>query len=167
MTILIQPAQTHHIPAILEIYNEAVLNSTASYDYEPSTLEQRTQWFNHHQELGLPVFVALDPADCVVGWGSLSKFRDKIGYQYTLEHSVYIAVDQRGQGIGSLMLQNLIDTACGLGKHVLIGGVDSSNEASLRLHKTFGFEEVARFKQVGFKYNRWLDVIFFQRFLNP
>ena len=167
MTILIQPAQPHHIPAILEIYNEAVLNTTASYDYEPNTLEQRTRWFDHHRELDLPILVAVNPADCVVGWGSLSKFRDRIGYQYTLEHSLYVAADQRGHGIGTLMLQSLIDAACGMGKHVLIGGVDSSNEASVRLHLHFGFEEVARFKQVGYKFNRWLDVIFFQRFLNP
>jgi L-amino acid N-acyltransferase YncA len=141
------------------------MNTTASYDYEPNTLEQRTQWFDHHAHDGLPILVAVNPADAVVGWGSLSKFRDRIGYQYTLEHSVYVAADRRGQGIGSLMLQSLIDTACAMGKHVLIGGVDASNEASLRLHRAYGFEEVARFKQVGYKFNRWLDVIFFQRFL--
>jgi L-amino acid N-acyltransferase YncA len=166
VTILIQPAQPHHLPAILEIYNEAVLNTTASYDYEPNTLEQRTQWFEHHQHDGLPIFVAVNEAGTVVGWGSLSKFRDRIGYQYTVEHSVYVAADQRGHGIGSLMLQSLIDAACGMGKHILVGGVDASNEASLRLHQAFGFEEVARFKQVGYKFNRWLDVIFFQRFLS-
>jgi phosphinothricin acetyltransferase len=95
----------------------------------------------------------------------LSKFREKIGYQYSVEHSVYVAHDQRRQGIGKLMLQSLIDAANDLGKHTIIGGVDSCNEASLRLHQGFGFEEVARFKQVGYKFDRWLDVIFFQLML--
>jgi phosphinothricin acetyltransferase len=101
----------------------------------------------------------------VVGWGSLSKFRDKIGYQYTAEHSVYVAADHRRQGIGRMILLELIEAARALGKHILIGGLDASNEASLRLHQALGFEQVAHFKQVGYKFDRWLDLIFLQRTL--
>jgi L-amino acid N-acyltransferase len=165
MNIRICPAETTHIPAVLEIYNEAVLNTTASYDYEPHTLEQRTKWFEQHQQLGLPIFVALNDTDQVVGWGSLSKFREKIGYQYSVEHSVYVAADQRRRGIGRLLLRALIEAARNLGKRVIIGGVDASNEASVQLHLSLGFEQVAHFKQVGYKFDRWLDIIFLQKIL--
>jgi L-amino acid N-acyltransferase len=165
MTLQICPAQPTHIPAILDIYNDAVLNTTASWDYEPATLEQRTAWFEQHQTQGFPVLVALDEDNRVVGWGSLGKFRDKIGYQHTVEHSVYVISDRRGQGIGRLILQALINEARRLGKHVIIGGVELSNEASLKLHRHMGFEEVAHFKQVGYKFDRWLDIVFLQRIL--
>lgn len=158
----IRPAEHSDIPAILDIYNDAVLNTTASYDYEPNTLEQRTAWYAHHLEMGLPVLVAVDDRGEVVGWGSLSKFRDKIGYQYTLEHSVYVRADRRRQGIGCLIVQALIQAARDLGKHSLIGGVDASNEASVRLHESLGFRQVATFKEVGYKFDRWLDLVFMQ-----
>src|SRR5258708_3492603 len=156
ISIKIRPTQITDLPDILAIYNDAVLNTTASWDYEPSTLEQRTQWFHQHQEEGLPVLVAVNADGAIVGWGSLSKFREKIGYQYTVEHSVYVATDQRRQGVGRLMVLALIDAARDLGKHVIVGGVEASNEASLLLHRALGFEEVARMKQVGYKFDRWL-----------
>lgn len=158
MPIQICPAQTTAIPAILEIYNDAVLNTTASWDYEPATLEQ-------HQRQGLPVLVAQTGDGQIVGWGSLSKFREKIGYQYTVEHSVYVGAEWRGQGIGRLIVQALINEACRLGKHVIIGGIEQSNEASLRLHQALGFEQVAHFREVGYKFDCWLDIVFVQKFL--
>ena len=165
MSIYIRPAQTTDIPAILAIYNDAVLNTTASYDYEPSTLQQRTLWYEQHQQQGFPVLVAVNEADTVVGWGSLSKFREKIGYQFSVEHSVYVDAAQRRQGTGRLILQALIEAAQAMGKHTMIGGVDASNEASLCLHRSLGFEQAAHFKQVGYKFDRWLDLVFFQRSL--
>lgn len=165
MSICIRLARTSDIPAIVDIYNDAVLNTTASWDYEPATLDQRMQWFRQHQEQGFPVLVAHDAAGRVIGWGALSKFREKIGYQFTVEHSVYVAADSRGQGVGRTIVHALIDEAQNLGKHVLIGGVEKSNEASLRLHRGLGFEEVAHFKQVGYKFDRWLDLVFLQKVL--
>jgi L-amino acid N-acyltransferase len=166
MSIHIRPAQTDDIPAILAIYNEAVLNTTASYDYEPSTLQQRTLWYEQHQQQGFPVLVAVNDAGTVVGWGSLSKFREKIGYQFSVEHSVYVDASQRRQGIGRFILEGLIEAAQAMGKHTMIGGVDASNEASVCLHRSLGFEQVAHFKQVGYKFDRWLDLMFFQRNLD-
>jgi L-amino acid N-acyltransferase len=163
VTTYIRLAHRADLPTILAIYNEAVLNTTASWDYEPSTLEQRTQWFDLHQQLGLPIIVAENTSGEVVGWGSLSKFREKIGYQFTVEHSLYVAAEHRGQGIGRVILTKLIDSARDLGKHIIIGGVAADNEASVRLHEALGFEQVAYFKQVGYKFDRWLDLIFFQR----
>lgn len=165
MSVSIRLAEISDVPALTAIYNEAVINTTASYDYEPATLENRTQWFEQHQQFGLPVLVAVDETGAIVGFGALSKFRDKIGYQYTVEHSVYVEKSHYRQGIGRLIVLTLIDAACALGKHIIIGGVDGSNEASVRLHEALGFEKVAHFKQVGYKFDRWLDVIFFQRVL--
>ncbi|MFN8528831.1 MAG: N-acetyltransferase family protein [Anaerolineae bacterium] len=165
MSTHIRLAQNSDLPAIVDIYNDAVLNTTASWDYEPTTLDQRMQWFRQHQDQGFPVLVAHDEMDCVIGWGALSKFREKIGYQFTVEHSVYVAAGSRGQGVGRAIVQALIGEARSLGKHVLIGGVEKSNEASLRLHRGLGFEEVAHFKQVGYKFGRWLDLVFLQKVL--
>jgi L-amino acid N-acyltransferase len=165
MSIRICAAQAADVHSILAIYNDAVLNTTASYDYEPHTLDQRLAWFEQHQAQGFAVLVAMDEADQVVGWGSLSKFREKIGYQYSVEHSVYVSVDHRRRGIGRLILQSLIEAARIRGAHTLIGGVDASNEASIALHQSLGFEAVAHFKQVGRKFNRWLDLVFLQLML--
>lgn len=165
MPVQIRPAQATDLPAILDIYNDAVLNTTASWDYDPATLVARTLWFEQHQQLGYPVLVAIDETDRVVGWGALSKFREKIGYQFTVEHSVYVADGFRGQGIGRCIVAALIDEAQRLGKHVIVGGVETSNEASLRLHRSLGFVEVARFKEVGYKFDRWLDIAFLQKIL--
>lgn len=165
MQIHIRPAHMTDLPAILDIYNDAVLNTAASWDYEPATLEARTLWFEQHRQLGYPVLVAIDDAGCVVGWGALSKFREKIGYQFTVEHSIYVASGFRGRGIGRVIVQSLIDEARQLGKHVIVGGVETSNEASLRLHLSLGFVEVARFREVGYKFDRWLDIAFLQKML--
>lgn len=165
MSIRICAAQAADVPAILAIYNHAVLNTTASYDYEPHTLDQRMAWFEQHQAMGLAMLVAMDDANQVVGWGSLSKFREKIGYQYSVEHSVYVSVEHRRRGIGRLLLQSLIEAARVRGAHTIIGGVDASNEASRALHESLGFEAVAHFRQVGRKFDRWLDLVFFQLLL--
>ena len=166
VSLKIRAAQLDDVPAILAIYNDAVLHTTASWDYEPSTLEQRTHWFEQHVEEGLPVLVAVNADEAVIGWGSLSKFRDRIGYQFTVEHSVYVADGQRRQGVGRQPVLALIDAARALGKHVIIGGTDASNEASIELHRALGFEEVAHIKQVGYKFDRWLDLIFLQKILD-
>jgi phosphinothricin acetyltransferase len=171
LTTTVRPAQRRDIPAILAIYNDAVLNTTASYDYEPHTLDQRLAWYDEHLERGWPMFVAEDTSGLtdapILGWCALGKFRDKIGYRYSTEHSIYIAPGSRQRGIGSLLLPVLIASARSLGYHSMIAGMDASNEPSRRLHARFGFEQVAHFKQVGFKFGRWLDLIFMQRLLTP
>ena len=161
----IRPATFDDLPAILEIYNDAVLHTTASYDYEPRTLADRVTWFEQHQKEGFPVFVAADPAGQVVGWSSLSRFHARIGYQFTAENSVYIAASHRGQGIGKLLLSPLITSACERGFHAILALIDAENAASVRLHASLGFQQVALLKQVGFKFSRWLDVIFMERLI--
>jgi len=161
----VRPATRDDLNAILSIYNDAVLTTTASYDYEPRTMEHRVAWFEDHQRQQLPIFVAVDDDARVVGWSSLSRYHDRKGYQFTVENSVYVDAAQRGRGIGKLLMPPLIESARTLGLRAIIAAIDAENEASIRLHARFGFIEVGHFKQVGFKFNRWLDVVYMQRLL--
>ena len=161
--ITIRPATEADLPGILEIYNDAVLHTTATYDYEPRTLEQRRQWFEDHQRDNYAVFVAVDETGRIAGWSALNPYHARPGYRFTTENSVYIAADRRGQGIGKQLLEPLIEAARSRGLHVIIAAIDATNEASLRLHARFGFEQVGHFKQVGFKFDRWLDVIYLEK----
>jgi len=124
----------------------------------------RKEWFTAKQQQGFPVFVAEDN-DCITGFSTIGTFRQWQAYKYSVENSVYVASDQRGKGIGKLLMQPLIDAAIQMDMHTIIAGIDATNEISLRLHKNFGFEEVAHFKQVGYKFNRWLDLKFLQLML--
>ncbi len=161
--MLIRPATVEDLPGILEIYNDAVLTTTATYDYEPRTMEHRRAWFDDHVKNNYPVFVAIDAAGRLVGWSALNRYHDRMGYRFTSENSVYVAADQRGHGIGKLLLAPLIDAARVRGLHSIIAAIDADNEASIRLHARFGFEKVGHFTQVGFKFGRWLDVVYMER----
>ena len=161
MEIKIRNAAEQDLPQLLGIYNEIIANTTAVYDYDPHTLEMRRKWFETKREQGFPVFVA-EEADKIVGFSSIGPFRAWAAYKYTVENSVYVASDQRGKGIGKLLMPPLIQAARHLNLHTIVAGIDASNDASIRLHQYFGFEEVAHFRQVGFKFDRWLDLKFLQ-----
>jgi L-amino acid N-acyltransferase len=163
--VKIRSAKFEDLATILEIYNHAVLNTTASYDYEPRTLEHRIAWFQDHQRQDYPIFVAVNETDDVVGWSSLSKFHDRMGYRFTAEDSIYVAAEHRGKGVGKLLLAPLVQAAKDRKLHAIIGLIDAQNEPSIRLHAGFGFEQVGLLKQVGFKFNRWLDVVYMQLLL--
>jgi phosphinothricin acetyltransferase len=142
-----------------------VLNTTATYDYEPRTLEHRTQWFEERQRDRYAVLVAVDNDGRVAGWSALNPYHARIGYQFTSENSVYVAADMRGKGIGKLLLAPLLEAAKARGLHAIIAAIDADNEASIRLHAKFGFEKVGHFKQTGFKFNRWLDLVYMEKLL--
>jgi L-amino acid N-acyltransferase len=161
----VRPATREDLPAIVEIYNDAVLNTTASYDYEPHSMEQRVAWFEAHQQNRQPVFVAVENST-VLGWSSLSSFRERIGYRFTVENSVYVAAAHRRRGVGAALIPPLIESAQVLGMRAIIAAIDAQNETSIRLHARFGFMTVGHFKQVGFKFGRWLDVVYMERLLN-
>ena len=163
--IEIRRAQRADLPAILEIYNDAVLTTTATYDYEPRPLEHRTAWFEDHERNDYAMFVAVDEHGRVVGWSALNRYHDRVGYRFTTENSVYVAADQRGKGVGKLLLAPLIEAARARGLHAIIAAIDAANEASIRLHASFGFVPVGHFKQTGFKFGRWLDVVYLERLL--
>ena len=152
------------LPQLLDIYNDVILHTTAVYDYEPHTLEMRRQWFETKQQQGFPVFVAEDDG-VVVGFSSIGPFRAWAAYKYTVENSIYVKADCKGKGIGKILLQPLIEASKTLGMHTIVAGIDASNTASINLHKQFGFTEVAYFKQVGYKFDRWLDLVFLQLML--
>jgi phosphinothricin acetyltransferase len=161
-TVFIRRALREDCPGILEIYNDAVLTTTSTYDYQPRALEHRQQWFDHHERMDFPIFVAADSSGSVVGWSALNPYHDRMGYRFTCENSIYIAEAHRGRGIGKLLLAPLIESARDLGLHAIIAAIDGENAASVRLHEKFGFEKVGHFKSVGFKFNRWLDVIYME-----
>ncbi len=163
--IHVRPATITDVRAILEIYNDAVLNTTANYDYEPRTLEQRINWFADHEKSGHPVLVAVAPGGAVVGWSALNRYHDRPGYRFTTENSVYVAADHRGKGVGKLLMTPLVAAARERGFHAIIAAIDAANTASVRLHASFGFEQVGLFKQVGFKFGRWLDVAYMELLL--
>lgn len=160
----IRPATVADLPAILAIYNHAILTTTAVYDYEPHTLEMRQQWYEAKQADGLPVVVAAI-ADQVVGFGALGWFRAWAAYQFTVENSIYIAPSHQGQGIGKQILLELIDQAKQRQMHTIVAGIDAENIASQKLHQRLGFQPVGQFRQVGYKFDRWLDLIFWQLIL--
>jgi len=153
------------LPAISEIYNYYVLHSTCTYQLEPESLAEREAWFAAHAPDKYPVIVAeLDDADGkqVVGWGSLSKFHPRAGYDGTVEASVYIHHDFHRRGLGRLLLVELVARARALGYHALIGGASADQTASIALQESLGFQRVGQQKQVGRKFDRWLDVVYLQ-----
>lgn len=164
MTTVIRDARELDLAPMLAIYNDAVLTTTAVYDYQPRSSEQQVAWFKAKQEHGLPVLVAEDHS-AVVGFASYGPFRPWPAYLHSVENSLYVTPEQRGRGIGSALLPALIQRAAERGLHTMIAGIDATNEASLRLHAKFGFERVAQFREVGWKFERWLDLAFLQLML--
>lgn len=160
----IRQAVYDDLPQMLDIYNDVILNTTAVYDYEAHTLEMRRQWFETKQQQSFPVFVAEEDG-AVLGFSSIGPFRAWAAYKYTVENSIYVKANCRGKGVGKLLLQPLIEASKALGMHTIVAGIDASNDASIYLHKQFGFEEVAHFKQVGYKFDKWLDLTFLQLML--
>lgn len=163
--MLIRDANDDDVPGILAIYNDVIATSTAVYREDPATLDDRQQWFDARRAQGYPVLVATDDSG-LVGFASYGDFRSWPGYRFSVEHTVHIREDQRGRGVGTSLMRLLIQRAVEQGKHVMIGGVDADNESSLRFHEQLGFERVAHLRQVGFKFGRWLDLVFLQRILD-
>lgn len=156
----IRPATEADLVAINDIYNHYVLHSTCTYQEEPEPIESRQRWFHHHDEKH-PVIVAAAGAQ-VVGWGSLSGYHARSAYRHTVENSVYVHHQQHRQGIGSLLLEELIARARNVGHRAIIAGIDAEQTASVALHAKFQFEKVGHLKQVGLKFGRWLDVIYME-----
>ena len=164
-SLYLRPATEDDLPTILQIINYAIANSTAIYDYEPRTMERHREWFSEKQRDQQPVVVA-EHDGMVCGYGTYGVFRPGAAYQYSREHSIHVASGKRGLGIGAAIMEWLIQSATESGYHTLIAGIDASNEGSRRFHARFGFVEVAHFKEVGYKFDRWLDLVLMQLILN-
>ena len=165
MSPRIRLATSADVPAINDIYNYYVPRSTCTYQLEPEPLEGREKWFQDHPPDKYPVTVA-EICGEVVGWGSLSKFRDRGGYAPSVEASIYIRHDMHRRGLGRALLVDLIERARAIGFHTLVGGASADQTASIALQESLGFERVAHFKEVGIKFGQRLDVIFLQLMLN-
>ena len=161
--VSIRLATEADLPAINYIYNYYVLNCTCTFQLAPETAEARAAWFAAHGER-YPVTVA-EVAGEVVGWGSLSKFRERAAYDNSVEPSVYICHDRLGRGIGRLLMVDLIARARQLGYHTMVGGFCSERDASRKLSAEMGFKPVAHLREVGFKFGRWLDIEYMQLML--
>jgi len=150
---------------ILNILNEAIVNSTALYDYQPRTLENMVTWFDVKIKNMFPVIGLVNNQNELLGFGSYGTFRAWPAYKYTLEHSLYIHKDYRGKGYGKIILQEIIKEATRQEYHNLIAGIDSSNVSSKKLHESSGFQFAGQIKHAGYKFSRWLDLDFYQLIL--
>ena len=158
----IRDASFTDIDGIVTIYNHAVSHTTAIWNEATATAADRADWLAARRQSGYPVLVAVDANDQVLGYASFGDWRAWDGYRHTVENSVYVRNDRQGEGIGKALLAELIDRARILGKHVMVAGIESSNTGSIELHRRFGFEPVGHLKQVGTKFDRWLDLVFLQ-----
>lgn len=154
-----------HADAILDIFNDAILNSTALYDYAPRTSQNMVKWFDAKHAGDFPVIGIEDTGGTLLAFGSYGTFRAWPAYKYTVEHSVYVHQDHRGKGLGRVVMQALIEAARQSDMHAMIGGIDATNSGSIALHERLGFKHVGTLPQVGFKFGRWLDLAFYQLLL--
>ncbi len=161
----IRDAAEADMPGVLTIYNEIIRTSTAVYLYDPVTLESRVQWLRGRQAQGFPVLVATED-ESVLGFASFGDWRPSTGYLHTVEHSVHVGEGSRGRGVGRALMLALFERAKTMDKHVMIGGIDADNAASIAFHESLGFEQVSHFREVGRKFGRWLDLAQMQKFLD-
>jgi len=157
----IAPASDQDLPEILKIYNEVIRTSTAVYTEVELTAERGAAWFGAKRSAGLPFIVAKD-ASGVTGFGTFGEFRAPPCYQHSVEHSVHVRSDRRGQGIGRRLVIELMNLAVAMHKHVMIAGIDADNDVSIKLHESLGFITVGHFHEVGYKFGRWLDLVFLE-----
>jgi L-amino acid N-acyltransferase len=162
----IRDARESDLAGLVAIYNEVIATSTAVYSDLPVTLDDRRAWWQARTALGYPVLVAHDDSG-VLGFSTFGDFRAWPGYRYTVEHTVHVRVDRRGTGVGRELVATLFPRASALGKHVMLAGIDATNAGSIRFHERLGFETVGTLKEVGWKFDRWLDLVFMQRMLEP
>jgi L-amino acid N-acyltransferase YncA len=150
------------LPGLTAIYNEVIATSTAIYSSVPVTLEERRQWWQARIAQGYPVLIAQD-AQGVLGFSTFGDFRTWPGYRFTVEHTVHVRADGRSRGAGSQLVRALFPRAAALGKHMMVAGVDAANAASIRFHERLGFTRCGTLREVGRKFERWLDLVFLQR----
>lgn len=162
---LVRCERARHSEAILAILNDAIANSTALYDYQPRTAQNMVQWFDAKDQKDFPVIGVEDERGELMGFASYGTFRAWPAYKYSVEHSVYVDSRFRGQGVGRALLQAIVAEAEEQDYHIMVGGIDASNQVSIRLHESLGFTSCGVIRQAGFKFGRWLDLAFYQLIL--
>ncbi|MDR3376918.1 MAG: GNAT family N-acetyltransferase [Ancalomicrobiaceae bacterium] len=162
--MLIRDLKAADLPAMAEIYNDAVVNTTSIWNDALVDVDNRRAFVGMRRELGFPVIVAEVDGE-VAAYATFGDFRSFAGYRHTVEHSIYVDKRFRRRGIARALLNSLEAEARLRAKHVMLGGISADNEASLKLHADLGFREVARMPEVGRKFDRWLDLVFMQKIL--
>jgi phosphinothricin acetyltransferase len=162
---IIQCEHQRHAAQILSIFNEAIVNSTALYDYKPRTAEMMQAWFEAKAKGNFPVIGVQGDGGELMGFASFGSFRAWPAYKYSVEHSVYVDARFRRRGVGRRLLEKIIEAARVQDYHVLIGAIDAANKPSLALHERLGFTHCGTIRQAGFKFGRWLDLSFYQLIL--
>ena len=150
------------LPEILDIFNDAILNSTALYEYKTRTIERMHAWYADKLRGNYPIVGAFDETGTLLGFSTYGQFRVQPAYKYTLEHSVYVRSDKRGYGLGKILLHEIVKKAEEQNYHLLVGVIDASNTASRKLHENEGFILTGILKESGYKFGKWLDVAFYQ-----
>lgn len=158
---MIRKATKEDLQEILTIYNHAILHTTSVYSYEPHTLEMRETWYNQKIEDKFPILV-FEEQNQVTGFATYGPFRAWPAYQYSIEHSIYVDPNQRKKGIATQLLTEIIALAKQNGYKTMIAGIDATNEQSIGLHKKFGFTHSGTIDKAGYKFDRWLDLSFYQ-----
>ena len=161
----VRPATTADAPAILDIYNYAVRETTAVWTETPASLDNRLALMAERAARGYPFLVAELADGAVAGYATFGDFRYFDGYAATVEHSVYVGPQFHRRGVARALMPPLIDAARACGKHVMVGAIAADNDASIRLHAAFGFEKTGLMPQVGRKFGRWLDLLWMQKIL--
>lgn len=151
---------------ITAIYNEVLTTSTAIYNDRPSTVDERLSWWRSRAAQGFPVLAAAENAH-IAGFATFGEFRSWPGYRFTVEGTVHIHSGSRGKGVGTDLLKAILARARAMDKHIMIAGVDSANTASLRFLQRFGFQRAGELREVGFKFGRFLDLVFLQYWITP
>lgn len=162
---LVSCTEERHAPAILAIFNDAIANSTALYEYHPRTMETMQNWFAAKRVGGYPVFGFEDDDGVLLGFASYGAFRGYPANKYAVEHSVYVRADQRGKGLGRKLLAEVVVAAGRANLHTIVGGIDADNSASIALHEQLGFVHAGTVRHAAFKFGRWLDLAFYQLIL--
>ncbi|TAG82484.1 MAG: N-acetyltransferase family protein [Burkholderiales bacterium] len=162
---LVSCAYDAHAAAILAIFNDAIANSTALYEYKPRTMETMKAWFATKEANRFPVIGAVDDRGALMGFASYGNFRAFPANKYTVEHSVYVEKSHRGKGVSLVLMEAIIQKARAANLHTLIGGIDATNEVSIAVHKKMGFEHAGTIRHAAFKFGRWLDLAFYQLIL--
>jgi L-amino acid N-acyltransferase len=161
----IRPADADDLPSILDIYNEAVQNTVATFDTEPRSMTQQKAWFERHG--GRHSVLVAEEDGAVVGWSSLSAWSDRRAYDDTAEISVYVRSDRRGRGIGKALMAAIVDAGAGSRLHTIIARIAGGNEISIRLHEAAGFQTIGIMREVGLKFGRMIDVHMMQLIFPP
>lgn len=158
---MIRQATEKDLMDILEIYNDAILNTTAIYSYKPHTLDNRIQWYKKKKEDREPLLV-FEENDKVVAFATYGLFRTYEAFKYTIEHSVYVNKDFRNLGVGKKLLKELIDIANMEGYATMVACIDNLNENSIKIHERFGFKYSGTITKAGYKFGKWLNLAFYQ-----